>query len=99
MGATPFHLELTHPAFLLGLAVLPLLAYYFHRSLVDFPRWQRVTSLACRVGIVVLLVLALCGLTAFQPTREQFVVFARDRSLSVGEDGKRSAQAYLDRVV
>ena len=34
-------LEMTHPWLLMALAVLPLLVYFFYRSLADFPRWQR----------------------------------------------------------
>jgi Mg-chelatase subunit ChlD len=48
---------------------------------------------------VVLLVLALAGLTLLQPTREQFVVFAIDESLSVGDEGRQAVQAYLDRAL
>jgi Mg-chelatase subunit ChlD len=91
--------ELTHPLFLAGLAALPVLAWYFVRSLVDFSRWQRVLSLVCRSLIVALLVLALCGLTLLEPTREQFVVFAVDESLSVGDEAQQSVQSYLDRAV
>ena len=36
-----FPFELTRPAWLLGLAVLPVVVYYFVRSLVDFARWQK----------------------------------------------------------
>src|SRR5438270_99045 len=95
MGPQSFHLELTHPALLAGLAALPLVAYYFYRSLVDFPRAQRALSLACRSLIIVLLVLSVAGLTAFKPTREQFVVFAVDKSLSVGDDSRKTAQEFL----
>ena len=52
-------LELTHPVRLICLAALPVLLYYYYRSLVDFPRWQRATSLAVRTVIITLLVLAL----------------------------------------
>ena len=72
--------ELTRPLWLLGLAALPVLVYYFYRTLVDFARWQRALSLWLRVAIVVLLVLALAGLNLVRPTRELFVVFAVDRS-------------------
>src|SRR5437868_2786062 len=60
---TWFHVpELTDPWFLLGLVVLlPLLGWYFYRSLVDFARWQRIVSLAARAVVVLLLVLSLAG--------------------------------------
>src|SRR5438477_5614462 len=92
-------LELTHPLRLICLAVVPVLLYYFYRSLVDLPRWQRAVSLAARTTIVVLLVLALAGLTILRPTTEQFVVFAIDRSTSVGEESTKSADAFLDEAL
>ena len=50
--ALPFQiqLELTRVWWLLGLAALPALVYFFYRSLVDFARWQRVLSLWLRGG-------------------------------------------------
>src|SRR3954466_2428058 len=98
MGWTSPLLELTRPWWLLGLAVLPALAYGFHRSLVDLRRWQRGVSLGVRSAIAVLLVLALAGLNLLRPTREQFVVFAVDRSLSVGDEGRKAADAFVARA-
>jgi Mg-chelatase subunit ChlD len=91
--------ELTHPLFLLGLLAVPVLGWYFYRSLVDFARWQQILSLLGRTLIVVLLVLALTGLTLLRPTRQQFVVFALDESLSVGEEGEQRVYEYLDRAL
>jgi Ca-activated chloride channel homolog len=93
--ALPVQLELTRPLWLLGLAVLPVLVYFFYRTLVDFARWQRMLSLWLRAAIVVLLLLALAGLNLVRPTRELFVVFAIDRSESVGEPGIAAADAFL----
>src|SRR5487761_120768 len=69
MPTTPFSLELTQPAWLLATAALLVVVYYFFRSLVDFARWQRLASLAARMLIVLLVVLALAGLTLVRPTR------------------------------
>jgi Ca-activated chloride channel homolog len=91
--------ELTHPLFLMGLILLPLLVWYFYRSLVDFARWQQTLSLLFRTLIVFLLVLALAGLTLLQPTHQQFVVFALDESLSIGEEGEQRVREYLDRAL
>ena len=88
MSNAPFQLELTHPLWLLGLLALPVLVFYFYRSLVDFAWWQRLLSLIGRCAIVALLVLALTGLTLMKPTRQKFVIFAVDRSLSVGDESK-----------
>src|ERR1041385_3046168 len=89
-------LELTHPLRLLGLFGAVVLVYYFYRSLTDFPRWQKRTSLAVRSLILLLLVLALAGLTLSRPTSEQFVIFAVDQSLSVGKESQQQARKYLD---
>lgn len=93
---TQFQLELTHPIMLLGLLALPFLAYYFYRSLVDFALWQRILSLVSRSLVVILIVLALAGLTLMQPTHEQYVVFVRDRSESIGPDAQKLADQFLD---
>src|SRR6188474_2582442 len=87
--------ELTHPARLACLIVLPALLFYFFYSLVDFPRWQRIVSLSIRALIVLLLVLSLAGLTLVRSTSEQFVVFAVDRSTSIGEESSRVTQKFL----
>jgi Ca-activated chloride channel homolog len=99
MDQSSLALELTHPMRLICLAAVPVLLYYFYRSLVDFPRWQRSVSLAIRTVIVVLLVLAMAGLTLLKPTSEQFVVFAVDRSTSVGEESTRTADKFLDEAL
>jgi uncharacterized membrane protein len=91
--------ELTQPLFLLCLLALPVLVWYFYRGLTEFVRWQRVLSLAVRVVVVVLLVLALTGLNLLRPTKEQFVVFAIDQSLSVGDEGKHEVDRFLDKAV
>ncbi len=91
-------LELTHPLFLLGLLALPAIGWYFYRGLTDFVRWQRVLSLSIRSLVVVLLVLALAGLTLHKPTKEQFVVFAIDDSLSIGDDAHKQVNAFLDKA-
>ena len=98
MGLTSPLLELTRPWWLLGLAALPVLVYYFYWSLVDFARWQRAVSLSVRALIAVLLVLTLAGLNLLRPTREQYVVFAVDRSLSVGDEGRKVADEFVTRA-
>ncbi len=99
MFELPFQLELTRPAWLLGLIVLPVLAYYYYRSLADFPRLQRIASLTVRSFIALVLVLALCGLTLLKPTRDKYVVFAFDRSLSVGDESQGEVASFIDRAL
>src|SRR4051812_37418958 len=99
MESSGLQLELTHPVRLLCLAAVCVLLFYFWRSLVDFPRWQRSVSLAIRIVILVLLVLALAGLTLLRPTSEQFVVVAVDRSTSVGKESSRAADRFLEEAL
>ncbi len=84
MSDLRYGLEFTHPGWLAALVAALWVWWYFRRSLVDFTRWQRVVSTSVRVAIVLLLVLALAGLTLLRPTARQFVIVAVDQSLSVG---------------
>ena len=80
-------LELTHPWWMAALLmVVPLLAWYFRRSLSDFPPRQLVVSLLTRCAVVTLLALSLSGLTFLRPTSQQFIIVAIDQSLSVADD-------------
>ena len=88
-------LELTQPWFLLALAALPVLAWYYVRGLTDFSKWQRRLSLGVRALVVALLVAALCGLTLRKPAHDQFAIFAIDESLSVAEEAKPGIEAFL----
>lgn len=98
MSPTSFSLELTQPAWLLAAAALLVVVYYFFRSLVDFARWQRLASLIARTLIVLLVVLALAGLTLVRPTREQYVVLAVDQSLSVGDEAAKTTETFLNEL-
>ena len=80
-------LEFTHPGWMAVLLVsLPLLAWYYRRSLSDFPPRQVLISLLTRCAIVALLAVGLSGLTLLRPTTQQFIIVAIDQSLSVAED-------------
>ncbi|QDU61414.1 von Willebrand factor type A domain protein [Planctomycetes bacterium Pan216] len=94
-----FEFELTRPWWLLGLVALPILYLTFRHSLVDFPRWQRRLSLVVRSLVVALLVLSLSGLALLTTTRELFVVFVLDKSLSVADSSREQAAAFVDRAV
>jgi Ca-activated chloride channel family protein len=92
-------LEFTRP-WLLGLVLLaaPALGYYFVRSLSDFPYRQRVASLIIRSVIVLILVLALAGLTLLHPTQDRFVIFLADQSSSIGAEAEKHASDFLKQV-
>jgi Mg-chelatase subunit ChlD len=89
-------LELTRPWMLLALfGAIPILVYYFRRSLSDFPRRQRMLSLVTRSCIVVLLVLSLAGLTLLHSTNEKFVIFVVDQSTSIGDNAAKSVGEFI----
>lgn len=92
-------LDFTAPEWLATLILLPLLAYYYLRSLVDLPRVQQRVSLGLRSAICILLTLALAGLTLVTPTDEVFVVFAIDRSLSVDQGSSAAADEFVRAAV
>jgi uncharacterized membrane protein len=95
MFSSDLQLELTRPIWLVGLVALPILVLWFSRSLVDLPRRQMICSLVIRSVITLLLVLALAGLNLLKPTRELFVVFALDQSLSVDDDSRTAARQFI----
>ncbi|MBM3970417.1 MAG: VWA domain-containing protein [Planctomycetes bacterium] len=97
MSELRYGLEFTHPGWLAALVAVPWVVWYFRRSLVDFARWQRMVSTGVRVVIVVVLVLALAGLTWLRPTARQFVIVAVDQSVSVG--GPIAANRFLDELL
>jgi Mg-chelatase subunit ChlD len=83
---------------LLGLLALPVLVWYFYCGLTDFSRWQRITSLVIRSAVIVLLVVALCGLSWLKPSKDLYVVFVIDDSLSVGDEAKPAVEGFLYRA-
>src|SRR5262245_32774235 len=99
MSATRWQLDLIDPAWLAGLASIVVLGWYARHTLVDASRRQRALSLACRTAVVSLVVFALAGLTARRPSQEVFVVFAVDRSESVGDEAAAAADQFIDRSV
>jgi len=96
--ASTFPLELTRPALLGLLLLVPFLVYYFSRSLVDFPWRQRLASLIVRSTILVLLILSLAGLTLYHSTDRQFVIFALDESTSVGEASAKKIESFIEKA-
>lgn len=91
-------LELTRPMALIALLAMPVLVYYFVRSLSDFPRRQRIVSLVARSIVALLIILALAGLTWLHTVDEQYVMFLVDDSLSIGDEAAAQATKYLDDI-
>ncbi len=94
-----FPFELTRPWVLLALVpIAALVGYYFRHSLSDFPRSQRLVSMSMRLAMLLLLVLALAGLTLLEETSEQFVILLADQSMSIGEEGSADVDEFLNQA-
>ncbi len=92
-------LELARPAALLALLALPVILYVYTRSLVDLPRIQQRASLAVRMLAILLLTLALAGLTLLTTTDRQFIVFLLDQSRSIDDHAAKQAQAFITQSI
>ena len=89
--------EFTRPWTLLALVIfLPVLYWFFVRSLSDFPHKQRRVSLAIRSIILLLLIFSLAGLVFLKSSSERYYVFLVDQSTSVSENGVDVANKFLD---
>ena len=81
-----FPISFTHPALLALVLLAPLAWWLERRSLVLLPRGRRIASLMLRTVVILLLVLALAGMRVERRSDTVTVVFAVDRSDSVGAD-------------
>jgi len=99
MNGPWWQLELGRPAWLAALTALPLLVYYWRRSLTGFSPRRHLVLLICRSVLLVALILALCGIRVVKPTGEKFVVFAIDTSESIAEESRRAVERFLDEAL
>jgi uncharacterized membrane protein len=74
---------LTRPAWLWALAVLPVLLYYWRRTLVRHSLRRRIASLAVRVVLLVVAALALSGPKMIVPSAEDHVAIVVGSSPAV----------------
>ena len=88
-------LEFEHPLRLIWLAIAPVIVYFAIRSRTSAPPWRRAASLACRLLIMALAVLAFAGLVRRGPSEQRFVVFATDVSRSVAGGGRQAAEQFI----
>ena len=95
MEAVWSQLELTRPAWMAALLVLPLVIRYSRRSLARFSPFRQAVSLGCRLVVVIAVVLALSGIRVVEPSRQQCVVFAVDRSASIADSSPQTAEEFL----
>ncbi len=80
------------PAVLLGLVLLPLVAVALRGRNV------RPALVGLRMLVIALLILAAAGMDVTRAAHDLTVIFAADRSDSIGPDGVRTLRAFLDDV-
>ena len=80
------------------LALLFWVVWAYRHTLTDFSTFQRRFSLTVRTLILILLALALAGLTVLHPTRERMVVLLTDQSRSIDENARKSIEEYVEKV-
>jgi Ca-activated chloride channel homolog len=88
-------IEFTNPWALALLALMPLAIYFARHSLANLSRQRGRASLAVRVVILLLVVLALAGLRVRTSSRDVALLFLVDVSASVAQD---SRAAVLDAI-
>jgi len=90
-----WQLEMTHPWALAVLALLPLVVYYSRRTLVHFSRGQRRLSLALRLLLVVVLAVALSGVTIHSRSSRQCIVLLSDTSASIPGEAAGAIASFV----
>ena len=89
-------LEWTRPWMLWWLLlIMPLILWFYYRSLSDFAPVQRLVSLFIRLVIAILIALSLAGLVCLTSTPRQMLIVAVDQSASVDQAAKDKANAYI----
>ena len=90
--------EILQPAWLAGLALLPLVVFYCRWSLAGLSRGRRALLLSARVLLLVALLLALCELKVTWLSGRQMVVFALDQSASIPQSSRHEAETFLEQA-
>ncbi|HXJ23828.1 MAG TPA: VWA domain-containing protein [Polyangia bacterium] len=89
-------ITLAHPAALLLLLVIPVLALVGRHSLADFGSGQRAWQTAARAVVLAAVALALAGPELHRPTNGVSLVIAADVSDSIGDEGLAIERRALD---
>jgi uncharacterized membrane protein len=95
MGALFGQLEIARPLWLALLLVLLPVIYYWRRSLMRLAPWQRAASLVLCAAAIALVAAAACGIKFAGHTSQQYVVFAVDRSQSIGDEARGTADEFI----
>lgn len=95
MPSTEYAIEFSHPNYLLGLLALIWIVFVAARSLAPLGRSRQIALTLVRSLSLLVLVLALAGMSLISSSDTPFVVFAIDESESIGINGKRYAEEFV----
>ena len=95
MDFSPLPFDLAAPGWLLLLALLPAAGWAAARTLADLTPRRKLLATLARCSLLTAVALALAGAGRWAAADELVVVFAVDRSDSVGADGERFLDAAL----
>lgn len=88
--------DFTNPAALLLLSLIPLALYLARNSLANLSSARRYVSIAVRVLLVLLIVLALAGLRFRTTSRDLALIFLVDVSASVAQDNRQEIFDFIN---
>lgn len=93
------NLEIIRPAaLLLLLPVLPLIGWWWRRSIAPLRGGRRTASLVLRMGVLLFLILAMSEPRWRGKTDREEVLLLVDQSLSLGDHGLEAAAAFLEKA-
>ena len=81
---------LDSPAYLLLLALLPLMWWIGYRSLSGLGQWRRLAALALRTLVLLIIVLALADMQYQRRSDQLTVIYLLDQSLSIPVDQRQA---------
>jgi uncharacterized membrane protein len=91
-----YHLSFASPAYLLLLALLPVLLLASYRRLAALGRWRRWVALLLRVAVATLVILALAEVQIVQTSDRLTVVYLLDQSFSVPAERRQALIDYIN---
>ncbi|HSE97798.1 MAG TPA: VWA domain-containing protein [Blastocatellia bacterium] len=93
------NLEFTNPVALVLLLLIPAAVYLARNSLANLSRARSRASLAARLAILLLVVMALAGLRIRTESRDLAMIFLVDVSASVGPEQQQDVLAIINREI
>lgn len=92
----PYRLAFESPWYLLLLAIVPVLWWFSLRSLRAFGWVRRVTAIALRTAVLVLVILSLAEARMVRISDRLTVIYVLDQSMSIPEEQRRAMVEYVN---